>query len=379
MASVHRRKDSKYYHAAWRGEGGRLFLRSTKQTDRSKAKAMALGFERAAKAAMQGDLTEQQARRVLNDILEQTQSGDHLRAPAIKTWLSDWITGKEANRSPGTAERYRGVVAQFLEHLGPQKANRSLPALHARDVQAFLDKRLKQGCSPTTVSLDGKILRTALNQARRQGLVTTNVAEAVELPERDSVERGTFTPAEIKILVDAAGGEWKTLILLGYFTGTRLTDACRMKWEAVDLAAGTLSFTQGKTNQRVTIPLAADLLAHLEQLASSEDPQAYIAPGMADKGPGGRHGLSEGFKRIMRNAGLDLQTVQGHGRRKISKRTFHALRHSFTSALANAGVSPELRMKLTGHQSAAVHRGYTHHELQALREAVGKLPSLTAG
>jgi integrase len=71
-----------------------------------------------------------------------------------------------------------------------------------------------------------------------------------------------------------------------------------------------------------------------------------------------------------------LQTVQGGGDRKISKRTFHALRHSFTSALANAGVAPELRMKLTGHSSEAMHRGYTHHELDVLKKAVAKLPPL---
>ena len=60
----------------------------------------------------------------------------------------------------------------------------------------------------------------------------------------------------------------------------------------------------------------------------------------------------------------------------ISKRTFHALRHSFTSALANAGVAPELRMKLTGHKSAAVHQGYTHLELATLKQAIRKLPNL---
>jgi integrase len=53
------------------------------------------------------------------------------------------------------------------------------------------------------------------------------------------------------------------------------------------------------------------------------------------------------------------------------------LRHSFTSVLANAGVSPELRMKLTGHSSEAVHRGYTHHELDTLKAAVSKLPALS--
>lgn len=58
---------------------------------------------------------------------------------------------------------------------------------------------------------------------------------------------------------------------------------------------------------------------------------------------------------------------------KSFKRSFQALRHFFTSALANAGVAPEVRMKLTGHKSTTVHRGYTHHELETLRAVVGKL------
>ncbi|HEV2327594.1 MAG TPA: tyrosine-type recombinase/integrase, partial [Verrucomicrobiae bacterium] len=64
------------------------------------------------------------------------------------------------------------------------------------------------------------------------------------------------------------------------------------------------------------------------------------------------------------------------GIRQISRRTFHALRHSFTSALANQGVDRELRMKLTGHKTEAEHQKYTHHELEKLRAAVEKIPAL---
>jgi hypothetical protein len=44
--------------------------------------------------------------------------------------------------------------------------------------------------------------------------------------------------------------------------------------------------------------------------------------------------------------------------------------------MANAGVSQEVRMKLTGHKTESVNRGYTHHELAPLRAAVDKIPSL---
>ena len=78
----------------------------------------------------------------------------------------------------------------------------------------------------------------------------------------------------------------------------------------------------------------------------------------------------------MRKAGVDSQTVKGKGNQMFSKRSFHALRHRFTSALANQNVASELRMKLTGHKTEGEHSKYTHHELDNLRAAVGKIPSL---
>jgi integrase len=99
-------------------------------------------------------------------------------------------------------------------------------------------------------------------------------------------------------------------------------------------------------------------------------------PTLAGQQGSGRRGLSETFKKIMRKAGVDSQTVKGAGNQMFSRRSFHALRHSFTSALANQNVSSELRIKLTGHKTEGEHRKYTHHEMDNLRAAVQKIPSL---
>jgi integrase len=373
MASVHHRPDSQYWHAAFRGTDGRLVLRSTKCKDRSKALAAAFEFERAAKLAGAGNLVEAQARKVIADIMERAGGEETLRSPAVKDYFSQWLASKETRNSEGTAERYGVVVNGFLELLG-NRAAKPLTSLTAADVERFLNHRTEKGLAPKTIILDIKIIRTALNHARRQGLIPTNPAEAVELPKAKGVERGTFTPEEIKILVDTAQDEWKTLILLAYYTGARLSDCCRMTWADTDLS--TLTYTQSKTGEKVTVPLHPDLAAHLSKLAGTDKAEVFIMPHMAGLKTGGRHGLSEGFKRIMRKAGLDLETVKSAGVRQLSRRTFHALRHSFTSALANQGVPAELRMKLTGHKTEAIHRGYTHHELEKLRAAVEKIPSL---
>ncbi len=78
----------------------------------------------------------------------------------------------------------------------------------------------------------------------------------------------------------------------------------------------------------------------------------------------------------MAKAGIDSQTVQGQGNRQFSKVSFHSLRHSFNSILANAGITQETRMALTGHSSAAINSDYTHLDISKLKGAVDKLPSV---
>jgi integrase len=69
---------------------------------------------------------------------------------------------------------------------------------------------------------------------------------------------------------------------------------------------------------------------------------------------------------------------EGKGaRRSASSLSSHALRHTFNSAMANAGVSQEVRQKLTGHASAEMNARYTHHEIENLKAAVAKVPGVT--
>lgn len=57
--------------------------------------------------------------------------------------------------------------------------------------------------------------------------------------------------------------------------------------------------------------------------------------------------------------------------------SFHSLRHAFVSALANAGVSPDMRQALAGHSTAAMSENYTHRGLDPLRAAIALLPPVT--
>jgi integrase len=71
------------------------------------------------------------------------------------------------------------------------------------------------------------------------------------------------------------------------------------------------------------------------------------------------------FARIMARAKIEGEVARkgNRQRRTVRTLTFHSLRHSFSSTMANAGVAEEVRMKLAGHSTREVDAKYTHHEL----------------
>lgn len=382
MPSLHRHSSgrSPFWFASYLGEDGKFKLRSTKHTDRTKAMQVAIEYERAARMGRAGELTEIQCRKVLNDILERT-SDESFKNISVEQYFDEWLQTKELAKSEGTMERYAATIKLFKKHIG-EKSNRSLRAVTPADIQSFLNSRLKNGkVAPKTAQVDIKTLNTAFNRARRHGLIESNPVEAVELPTIRSSSRDTFTPEQVQSLVVAAHtSEWKTLILLGYYTGARLSDCASMEWGNVDMEQLIIAYEPQKTrNQntgaaKVIVPIHPVLADHLKELRKG-DGVAYLCPSLLDKGSGGKHGLSESFKRIMKKAGIDSQEIQGEGLKKFNRLTFHSLRHSFNSALANAGVTQEIRMKLTGHKTVAINEKYTHHQLELLRNSIEKIPT----
>jgi integrase len=235
------------------------------------------------------------------------------------------------------------------------------------------------GSAPKTAIIDLKTLKVAFRRAENYGIILKSPVGAVQLPREDCSERSVFTQDEIQKLLNAAPSiDWQTLILLGFFLGARLRDCVQMKWENVYPDKGLISYVQRKTGKVVVVPMHFHLIEHIAFLTKTATDE-YLCPSLAAKGPGGKHGLSESFKRIMRKAKIDTQTVKGKGSRNFSRRTFHSLRHSFNSELANAGVAEEIRMKLTGHSSRVINARYTHLELDALKRAISNVPTFKPG
>jgi integrase len=382
MASLRRLPNSPYWIACFTLPDGRRTQRSTKTADRQEAKRIANKFEDASEDGAEGRLTEVQARKVIADIFA-ISNRNNLPSSTIRDFMNSWLKRKELEATEKTCQRYKTVVTQLLDYLGP-KANLDTAHLTSKEITGFRDDlagRLTAG----TVNLSLKILRVALSQARREGIVDVNQAERVStLKNRTTGRRRPFTLAELKKILDHANHEWRGMILMGLYTGLRLSDLATLTWLNADLQRQELTVTTAKTGRRQILPLAKPVLAYLENLNSGDKPDQPLFPEAYGARTRSQYGgtLSNQFYQILVAAGLANKRThesleKGRGaRRELNALSFHSLRHTATSLLKNAGVSDVVARDIIGHESEAVSRNYTHIDMETKRKAVDAMPDV---
>lgn len=371
MATIFKRPTSCFYFACYRDRKGRQVRRTTKLTDKAAALRVALEMEAVEKMAKEGAAAVSNFQKMVNDV-SVAVVGSGIPSPSVETYLEEWIDAASRRCAKKTMERYRYQAREFLAFLGPvgKQPIRAVLPVH---IEGYLNRLVDTGVAPATAILAVKTLAIAFGRATKYGYIDRNPVLVVPLPKATASERETFTLAEVEKLVAAADDlDWQTAILLGAYTGARLSDCVSMTWDHIDADSGFLRFVQRKTDRKVLVPLHPRLVKHLHHL-SEFSASGPLTPKLMTTPTGGNNGLSRGFTRIVERAGLDLMVVPGKGKSMFTKRSFHSLRHGFISALANSGVSEEVRMKLTGHASSGIHQRYTHLNPEPLKEAIRRI------
>jgi len=370
---------SPFWYCAFYLPDGTRTLRSTGTSDKRKATAICVEWEKASRVAREGRLTEARARDVLADIFA-IANEDDLPSGTVKEYLAAWLAKKRLEISERSFSDYSKAVHDLQSHLG-SKAKKPMDALTVRDVVSFraaLSKRVRG----VTVNKYLKILRGAWTSALKDGLVRENIFARAGLVKESKNERRAFTLAEFKSILAACDEEWRGMVLFGFYTGQRLSDIAGLTWRQADVGAKEIRFRTSKTSRPMKIPMHAALLAYCMRIPSSDDPGAALFPEARRTVNVNQSTLSRQFTDILASVGLvEKKTHEKRGKGRDSRRTsgglsFHCLRHTATSLLKNAGVSDVVAREIIGHESEAVSRAYTHIEADTLREAVNKLPDV---
>jgi integrase len=326
--------------------------------------------------AGRGELSTKRVTKLLNETLLRLGAAA-VERPTVEHFLHDWLSTKD-QVSPSFLGVYRFAISSFLAYLNnPRKL---LEQVTERDVRGFLSALKAEGRAPSTVNRIRRNLATPFERARKLGLIRFNPVILTQPEKSDHARRQTFSSQEVAALVKAAAGsDWEGLILLGYGSGMRLSDAANLRWSDIDLEFGVISFRQRKTEASAVIGLHPDFSDWLgSQAESPDDPEAFVFPTLAGQDAGGRKGLTNQFVALMAQAGLaDLKMRSRRGTRgkALRARSFHSFRHGAASEIFNSAVVKEAARRVTAHTGEALQR-YLHADLEGIRAATALIPRL---
>ena len=358
---------------------GKRVQRSTKEIKRKDAQAKADVWERLSRERAKA----RQSHKVIADIYRIAHDQD-LPDSNARAFITGWLARRKGEVAPASYAAYSGRAFHFLEWLG-DLANSPLGEIETKHFAAYRDAVAAKRTA-STANHGIKILRGIFEDARRDGYIAENTAKDCGLLKKVAgTSRRPFTLDELRRVLEAATDEWRSMILFGLYTGQRLGDLARLSWQSLDTAAEEIHLTTGKTGRVVRIPIAAPLLAHIERLPAGDNPKAPIHPQAASLAGVNVSTLSRQFGELLASIGLVEASTHsakngGEGRasrRSKSELSFHSLRHTATSLMKNAGISPAIVQDIIGHDSAEMSAHYTHVDHASKKLALASLPDMS--
>jgi integrase len=294
---------------------------------------------------------------------------DEVRALTFGAYLTrQWLPGKKLTLAAST---YRGYLHKTERHILPALGTTRLRGLRPHHLESLYDRMLhpsdgRRALAPKSVYEVHLIIRGALGDAVRRGLITRNVALVAHAPRLRSIrklEQQAWTAEQLRTFLRAAAGHRLFPALwLSAMTGMRRSELLGLRWTDLDFDKAAVSInrgliaigyelheSRGKTDnsrRRIDLdPTTITVLRGWRALQAAE----YDAVGINDPGwvfadaEGRRihpHAISQAFERIARRAGVPVIRL-------------HDLRHTHGTLLIKDLVPVKVVSERLGHANIA--------------------------
>lgn len=274
--------------------------------------------------------------------------------PTFHEFASDWL---EARRVEGLAPRtYEDYKWALTVHLLPHFARRLVSSLTVRDVDQYRTAKVAEGgLSASSINKTITRLAQVLEVAVEYGLLPHNPAAGRRRKlKAGTPRRASLTGEQVQALLDNARTNRALLATAIMAGGLRVSEVTGLRWRDVNLAIGRLTVTASKTEAGVRDvdlePELRDVLAEHKAASRYARPDDFVFPTRR----GTRQDRNNPRKRALRRA-IDAANA------KLAKdekplipehTTFHSLRRTYASLMAERGVDMAYVKRQIGHRSA---------------------------
>jgi integrase len=294
------------------------------------------------------------------------------RRLSVGAFARAWLDGLQVRRR--TEESYRSTMER---HVLPSLGSIALSGLSAVEVREMSARLLRDGVGRRTVAYALTVLRVALNQALRDGLIARNPATSVARP-KPAVRRPVYmdAAAAVRFMDAIVGDRLEALYLVAMATGLRRGELLGTFWSDVDLENRQLTirralvyrpgdayeFDAPKTDRaRRVVPLPMMAVEAL-RLHESRQKRERLAAGPSWQGdPKAPLMFATKTGRPLAGATVTHALTRHLKRAELPHQRLHDLRHGYASILLAEGVSMRTIQELLGHTTMSTTSDiYTH-------------------
>lgn len=311
-------------------------------------------------APTQKDVTVQQAADRYLEWFREHRKGVKMAESAVRAHISPALGDRRlADLTTVGLRAWLDKLATKAARLRSSKLSKKLnlrPAAETKD-----EKRARRASANRILS----VLKAILNRAFQDGLVADDSAWRKVKPfaKVDEARIRYLTDAEATRLVNACPLDLRRLVRAALLTGTRWGELAALKVADVNLKAARVYIAESKSGKPRHIPLNPEGVAHFEELVTGKTGDNLVLTR--------EDGTAWGHNYHVR--ALQAACKVAKVKPMVS---FHELRHTYASHLANAGVDLLTISKLLGHSDTRItSRHYAHLADKTLALAVTKLPS----
>jgi integrase len=289
-------------------------------------------------------------------------------APTVDDLLKRVTEEHLPRKQSHTQAQYRRM---FRLHIRPALGRLKVSEVRFGDCDS-LHRRITRNSGPAVANRCMALLSRCFTLAIKWEWCETNPVKGVE--RNTEVPRKRYlNAAELKRLTDVldrySDQQAAEIIRLLLLTGARKSEVLSMKWEDVDLQAGTWSKPAASTKQGRdhVVPLAKPAIELLTALRRKTNAPVWVFPA------NGPHVSECGHRVMIWQSWLAIRKLAG-----ITNLRLHDLRHSFASQLASSGASLSLIGQLLGHTQPQTTARYSHLFDDVQREAVERVGKVVA-